>query len=315
MLAQSMRTDADVIERTLAGNRAAFETLLERYGRMAYAVALARTGNHEDAEDMVQEAWLQAFQNLPRLREPERFRPWLGSIVRNLSINAAKRQWRERALWETQQITEGDLRKQVEEADALAVLWTQVAGLAPEHREVLTLHYHAGMTTEEISETIGASRESVKKRLQRARAALGEQTLGAALQPNEPEEERRRKRVMAILLMLPLNPPAPHDLPRQHRATLPGSEGGLQALLTIRNAAWLAAALFVVAAAIVLIFVFHGSAAAPTPPAIPAKAIAPPPPQPPPATSVPNPPPAAAKGGKAPLPVSGGKGGPISYSK
>ncbi len=198
-------SDAEVIRKTLAGNRHAFEALILRYNRMAYAVAFARLGGHQDAEDAVQEAWLMAFSTLDRLREPNRFPAWLASIVRNVSINATRNQWRRRSLEEAGEPLMVDFRESIENADLHRALWAQVATMSPEYREVLTLHYHAGLSTEEIAEWAELSRESVKKRLQRARSALSEQTLQTLLEPAEREEEKRRKRVMALLLLLPVD--------------------------------------------------------------------------------------------------------------
>jgi RNA polymerase sigma-70 factor (ECF subfamily) len=198
-------SDAEIIRKTLAGNRHAFEALILRYNRMAYAVAFARLGSHQDAEDAVQEGWLMAFSTLDRLREPNRFPAWLASIVRNVSINATRNQWRRRSLEEAGDTLMVDFRESMENADLHRALWAQVATMSPEYREVLTLHYHAGLSTEEIAEWAGLSRESVKKRLQRARSALSEQTLQTLLEPAEREEEKRRKRVMALLLLLPVD--------------------------------------------------------------------------------------------------------------
>ncbi|MBX7258478.1 MAG: hypothetical protein K1Y02_19100, partial [Candidatus Hydrogenedentes bacterium] len=95
-------------------------------------------------------------------------------------------------------------------------------------REVLTLHYHAGLSTEEIADWTGLSRETVKKRLQRARSALSELTLHTLLEPAEQEEEKRRKRVMALLLLLPVDwqgDAAPgKEAPPQHRLAQPDQQ-------------------------------------------------------------------------------------------
>jgi len=197
------RTDAEVVRETLAGNRRAFETLILRYGRMGYALAFSRLGNHEEAEDAAQEAWLQAFSNLDRLRNSAQFPAWFAAIVRNVSINAARNRWRKQSLEAAEGTLMFDLRKPLEEADMHRALWMQVETMTPEFREVLTLHYHAGLGVDEMAQAIGDSREAVKKRLQRARAALSGQTLQSLLAPAERDEEERRKRVMALVLITP----------------------------------------------------------------------------------------------------------------
>lgn len=201
---ESMNTDADIIRLTLSGNRYIFEVLLKRYARLAYAVAYARLGNHEDVQDAVQEAWIQAFQTLHSLRQPEKFRSWFSAIVRNVSINTAKKRWRQQAQDTSKEPDMYDVRDTIEEADMQRALWSHIITLTPDHREVLTLHYYAGMTTEEIAGMIGESRETVKKRLQRARADLNEQMMVSLFEPAERDDERMRKRVMALILFMPV---------------------------------------------------------------------------------------------------------------
>ncbi len=205
MFGENPPSDAEIVREILGGNRHAFEVLLERHARMAYAVAFARLGRHEDAQDAVQEAALQAFQRLDRLRDPGHFKAWFATIVRNISINTAKRRWRERPLDEAREESVYDMRGQMEAADLRRALWLQIANLVPDQREVLTLHYHAGMSTQEIAGALGESREAVKKRLQRSRAALSGTTLQTLLEPAEQDEEKRRKRVMALILVAPVS--------------------------------------------------------------------------------------------------------------
>lgn len=198
-------SDAEVVRLTLAGNRHAFEALVGRYTRMAYAVAYARLGNREDAQDAVQEAWAQSFSSLDRLRNPEQFRSWFAAIVRNASINAARKRWRERPLEEARDQGMCEIQSQIEQNDLRQTLWAQLATLSPDHREVLGLFYYAGMTAEEIAVTSGQSREVIKKRIQRARAALDHQMLRNLYEPVDRDEDRLRKRVMALLLVLPVS--------------------------------------------------------------------------------------------------------------
>ena len=209
-------SDAAIVRQTLAGNRHAFEALIRRYHRMAYAVAFARLGNHQDTEDAVQEAWIQAFTALDHLREPDRFAAWLASIVRHISLNATRNRWRVASIDALGAEPVVDTREPMEAADIHRALWAQVQTLSPEHREVLTLHYHAGLSTEEIAESTGTPREAVKKRLQRARSGLSEQTLHTLFEPAARDEDHCRKRAMAAVLALHLDrspAPAPWTAP------------------------------------------------------------------------------------------------------
>jgi len=75
------------IERFLAGDARGFEVLVERYRRQAYSIALGLTGNHDDAMDALQKAFIRAHRALPRFRRELPFFPWLYRIVRNAALN------------------------------------------------------------------------------------------------------------------------------------------------------------------------------------------------------------------------------------
>jgi RNA polymerase sigma-70 factor (ECF subfamily) len=76
-------TDALLVERARRGDAAAFESLVRKHYRAAYAVALGVLGSAMDAEDACQDAFVRALERLDELRKPERFTAWLLQIVRN----------------------------------------------------------------------------------------------------------------------------------------------------------------------------------------------------------------------------------------
>jgi RNA polymerase sigma-70 factor (ECF subfamily) len=79
--------DADLVGRTLRGERAAFDVLIARYQRQAVAVSYRLLGNTHDALEVTQDAYLKAFKGLATLQKPEAFAGWLMRIVSNLSLN------------------------------------------------------------------------------------------------------------------------------------------------------------------------------------------------------------------------------------
>lgn len=79
--------DADLVGRTLRGDRAAFDILIVRYQRQAVAVSYRLLGNTNDALEVTQDAYLKAFKGLATLQKPEAFAGWLMRIVSNLSLN------------------------------------------------------------------------------------------------------------------------------------------------------------------------------------------------------------------------------------
>jgi RNA polymerase sigma-70 factor (ECF subfamily) len=79
--------DAQAVARTLAGDTAAFDRLIEKYQRRAVAVSYRLLGNLDDALEVTQEAFLKAYRSIGSLDEPGRFGAWLIRIVSNLSLN------------------------------------------------------------------------------------------------------------------------------------------------------------------------------------------------------------------------------------
>src|SRR6476469_4597919 len=78
---------AELIRRAKRSDRAAFGALIDRYERTALAVAYAQTRDANRAGDVVQDAFLKAWQKLGGLEDPSRFAPWLCGIVRNAAID------------------------------------------------------------------------------------------------------------------------------------------------------------------------------------------------------------------------------------
>jgi RNA polymerase sigma-70 factor (ECF subfamily) len=84
---EQVPSDADLVQQTCAGDRSAFDVLIERYQRRATAVAYRLLGNTHDALEVCQEAFIRAYRNLETLEERQRFGSWLLRIVTNLSLN------------------------------------------------------------------------------------------------------------------------------------------------------------------------------------------------------------------------------------
>src|SRR5262245_66073891 len=87
----SARSDADLVEQARSGRPAAFAQLVERYQGLACSVVYSLTGNLAQGEEVVQEAFLIAWRRLHEMEDPERFRPWLCGITRNLALRTLRR--------------------------------------------------------------------------------------------------------------------------------------------------------------------------------------------------------------------------------
>src|SRR5882724_5961740 len=83
--------DAELVARTCAGDATAFDALVRRHYRAAFAVALSQTGSRVDAEDVCHDAFVRAAERLEDCRNPDLFAHWLCAIVRNHARNAIAR--------------------------------------------------------------------------------------------------------------------------------------------------------------------------------------------------------------------------------
>lgn len=168
-------TDADLVSRVLAGEQAAFEQLVRRHFRACQAVAMARLGDRDEAEDVCQDAFVSAYERLADCRRPDRFAHWLLRIVRNRALRRIARLAVRRAVGleraaeqSTGATPEDDLRR----VELRRQLLSALGGLRPVQREVVLLHDHEGHAHREIAERLGISEAMSRRHLSDARSAL-----------------------------------------------------------------------------------------------------------------------------------------------
>lgn len=173
--------DADLVGATIAGDRAAFASIYDRYADRLYDFCVDMVGT-SDAADCVQEAFCQAAVALPTLRDPDKLRPWLYSIVRHQALRALRARKRELTSDELPEEASADAGPDVLAArNELAELVAQAeGGLSDRDREVLNLAYRHGLTGSELAQALDVSNESAKKMVQRLRDTV-EKSLGALL--------------------------------------------------------------------------------------------------------------------------------------
>lgn len=170
------RLDRADIVRFLAGESEGFEQLMTRYRQRAYGIALGLTGNHDDAMDAVQKAFIRVHRSLGRFRVDEPFFPWLYRIVRNAALNQRRDERRHRGEVPLEWVKRSDgkpdpLATTVAE-DLRRKLWDGIQQLPPEMREVFTLYHFQGLKYREIAETMGVPIGTVMSRLHAARLRL-----------------------------------------------------------------------------------------------------------------------------------------------
>jgi RNA polymerase sigma-70 factor (ECF subfamily) len=165
-----------LVERARDGDDDAFTKLVDLDGDRCYAIAYRILRDVDRAKDAVQQAYLLAWRELPRLRDPERFEVWLYRLLVNACYEEARRHRR----WIThvrELPMEGpaapDPMVSVADRDALERAF---ARLTPEHRAVFVMHHYAGLPLAAIAEVVGVPVGTVKSRLHNSirnlRAAL-----------------------------------------------------------------------------------------------------------------------------------------------
>jgi RNA polymerase sigma-70 factor (ECF subfamily) len=163
--------DGDLVRLARDGDPAAFRLLVERHLPMARARAARLCPQPDDADDAVQDAFLQAFIALDRLRDPDRFAGWLGGIVANVCRAQRRRapltllgDWPE----SLHPASAGSVPS-AEDLDRADALGRAVAGLSPGQRHAVTLFYYADQPAGQIADTPGAAKASLHKARRRLR--------------------------------------------------------------------------------------------------------------------------------------------------
>ena len=161
-----------LVERAREGDDVAFEQLVDLDGDRCYAIAYRILRDVERAQDAVQQAFLLAWRELPRLRDPDRFGPWLHRLL----VNACYEELRRHRRWTTRiraLPADGpsgpDPIVSVDDRDALDRAFQR---LTPDHRAVFVLHHHTGLPLAEVADIIGIPVGTVKSRLHHATRTL-----------------------------------------------------------------------------------------------------------------------------------------------
>lgn len=174
-------TDAALVRRAREGDYGAFEQLFERHRTLVYRFAYQMTSRRDDAEDLVQEAFVRAYQNLHRYRDEAKFTTWLLRILTNLCTDQARMSQRRTALeqqeaagaldWMTQGDTEDPVANLEEDRRKLA-LRKALNALPAHHRTMIVLRDIEEKEYPEIAQILNCTVGGAKLRVLRARRAL-----------------------------------------------------------------------------------------------------------------------------------------------
>ena len=163
-----------------AGDLDAFAEIVKRFQHMAFGYALSFVRDLGQAEDIVQEAFVAAWDALPTLADPAAFAGWLRGIVRHRAHRVLRRKHLEAlplTAADTVAADEPAPDRRVERRQAAASVMAAIAGLARPLREVVTLYYVHDCSQQDIATFLGVPVTTVNNRLHAARAQLKRRTL------------------------------------------------------------------------------------------------------------------------------------------
>ena len=166
------------------GSSVAFQQLVECYESRVFRVAERIAHSREDAEEIMQDAFVQAYKNLSRFRRDSRFYTWLVRITINEGLMRIRRR-RFNEISIDNQTEEGSFPRELEDwgpnpeqrysqTELHSILETAIARLRPRNRIVFQLHDVEGFSIQETAQALAASPTAVKSRLRRARLQLRE---------------------------------------------------------------------------------------------------------------------------------------------
>ncbi|MEO0458552.1 MAG: sigma-70 family RNA polymerase sigma factor [Cyanobacteria bacterium P01_A01_bin.114] len=193
----SEQSDSALVFLAQQGNKAAFGQLVLRYQPMAQRLATRVMGNPDLAQELVQDALLQAYLSLKNLRDPTRFKNWLYGIVLNVCRSNLRRR---KVICLSLETMVGDLVHEVfdgrspdpqqvaEQAELRTTLLEAVDNLSDKNRSATLLFYHEQLSLQEVANRLNISVSAVKGRLYKARHQLRAQLLPTQIQPTFSQE-------------------------------------------------------------------------------------------------------------------------------
>ena len=233
--------DVQLIRKILSGDDAAFGILIERHQKSVHTLVWRKIGDYHYAEDIMQEAFLQAYKKLSTLKNPDQFAGWLYVIANRLCIDWMRKQKRIQKQKPAMQSLEGTRLEEIEESsythhmseqrmtertEYCRDLVQQLLEKLPENeRTVVTLYYLDEMPTKEIGKFLGVPVNTIASRLHRARKRLqtdpellaqeffGHSQLSDNLEANIMNQlERLRSRFDAFMEQVKSDPASREDI-------------------------------------------------------------------------------------------------------
>ncbi len=184
-----MHPDEDLlVKRSRDGDLDAFEELVKRYESKVYTIAYRFTGNHADAGDLAQDAFIRAYQALRSFRGDASFATWLYRIASNVCRDELRRQQRQKKVSLDEMMSQpggnpplaaADMSPQecLERSEIQELVQKQLNSLSGDQRLILVMREIQGLSYEEIAAALECNLGTVKSRLNRARQTLKQRVL------------------------------------------------------------------------------------------------------------------------------------------
>ena len=173
------KTEAEIVVRILKGEKQTYALLIEEYKNPIYNIAWRMTGNLHDAEDLAQETFIRAYQNMARYDQNKKFFTWLYTIGINLIRNHLKKNstpidpLTEINIASASRTQENKTTEEnISAEEKMIQLEKSLLKLPVDLREAIVLKYYQGLTFEEVSAVTGDSQSAVKMRIYRGLETL-----------------------------------------------------------------------------------------------------------------------------------------------
>ncbi len=170
--------DSQLIEAARGGDKKAFGLLIRRHQKRLFRFVYGLTGSFDQAEDVVQDAFVRAYSAMERFRSGADFYPWLSTIARNLAFNLLKREERKESLDRKQEIGfdaesgEADPLERLMASEGQKKFYVALKDLPEKYRTVFVLRHFEEMNYQEIAAQLKIPHGTVDSRLYRARQML-----------------------------------------------------------------------------------------------------------------------------------------------
>jgi len=179
--AASVHIHADLVERCRQGDREAHYQLYKLYSRSMYNIGYRIVNNEEEAEDVLQEAFISAFRSLDHYRGDATFGSWLKRIVVNKAINVLKQRKAERLPEDDKFDIQEETWEEQEFPYSVEQVRKAIESLPDGYRSVLSLYLLEGYDHSEIAEILGISESTSKSQFNRSKKKLREILEGGKL--------------------------------------------------------------------------------------------------------------------------------------